>query len=122
MKERSGIQPLQRTRARIFDLHVGLVAEVLPSPPCLKSPPRAQRSVRRNAGRRPHLVQRLQPCDLIGTASLIGLPIFTFELLFLNSPLGARFRQCRSRASSPCGALLGSLGPSPQRKVSQRWF
>ena len=29
----------------------------------------------------------------IGTAALIGLPIFTFELFFVNSPLGAGFRR-----------------------------
>ena len=29
----------------------------------------------------------------IGTAALIGLPIFTFELFFMSSPLGARFRR-----------------------------
>ena len=32
-------------------------------------------------------------CASIGTAAVIGLPLFTFEAFFVNSPLGAGFRR-----------------------------
>ena len=32
-------------------------------------------------------------CASIGTAALVGLPIFTFEAFFVNSPLGVGFRR-----------------------------
>ena len=61
-------------------------------------------------------------CASIGTAALIGLPIFTFELFFVNSPLGAGFRRWPfSRfVAVRCAAWLAWIFVAAQ--LSLRWL
>ena len=59
----------------------------------------------------------------IGTAALIGLPIFTFELFFVNSPLGAGFRRWPfSRfVAVPCAAWLAWIFVATQLSLLWLW-
>ena len=58
----------------------------------------------------------------IGTAALIGLPIFTFEAFFVNSTLGAGFRRWPfSRfVAARCSVWLAWIFVATQ--LSRRWF
>ena len=61
-------------------------------------------------------------CASIGTAALIGLPLFTFEAFFVNSALGARFRRWPfSRfVAARCAVWLAWIFVATQ--LSHRWF
>ena len=58
----------------------------------------------------------------IGTAALIGLPIFTFEAFFVNTPLGAGFRRYAfSRfVAARCSVWLAWIFVATQ--LAHRWF
>lgn len=58
----------------------------------------------------------------IGTAALIGLPIFTFEMFFVNSPLGAGFRRWPFArfVAVRCAAWLAWIFVATQ--LSLRWL
>ena len=58
----------------------------------------------------------------IGSAALIGLPIFTFELFFVNSPLGAGFRRWPFLRFVAVRCAVWSAWIFVATQLSHRWF